>query len=166
MQISKMLLLLRLSLVVIVPPAAGVRSRFGSHEVRFGKAAAPAPAPPAESSLNFTINSTMVEYTPAYVNTSTSNATAAPYHANMTKEVVPVVQPLQDATPPSELEDVDCVMGDWSDWGDCANIKHDGLRSKFQFRDRTAIIPQMGNGSSCNETSNQRACIGTQRLLR
>mmetsp|Transcript_64669 Transcript_64669/g.171200 ORF Transcript_64669/g.171200 Transcript_64669/m.171200 type:complete len:161 (-) Transcript_64669:256-738(-) len=160
-----MLLLLRLSLIVIVLPAAGVRSRFGSHEVRFGKAAAPAPAPPAESSLNFTINSSMVEYTPAYVNTSTSNATAAPYSDNSTKEV-PMVQPLQDATPPSELEDVDCEMGEWSDWGDCADIQHDGLRSKFQFRDRIAIIPQMGNGSSCNETSNQRTCIGAKSLLR
>mmetsp|Transcript_3961 Transcript_3961/g.11023 ORF Transcript_3961/g.11023 Transcript_3961/m.11023 type:complete len:162 (-) Transcript_3961:53-538(-) len=131
------------------------------------RSALAAPAPPAESLLHEPINiSTPVGNFSAA--RRTNSTVAPPYSENATARAVPKVQPPENVSAQEHRTplDVDCEMGQWTDWGDCVSVFNDGLRSKFQFRDRVAVTPPRGNGAPCSDTTTQRTCIGAEPLLR
>lgn len=47
--------------------------------------------------------------------------------------------------------DAECVVSAWTPWGTCVD--------RTQFRTRTVVTPQSGNGAACPSLSEQKACV-------
>mmetsp|Transcript_6368 Transcript_6368/g.15365 ORF Transcript_6368/g.15365 Transcript_6368/m.15365 type:complete len:165 (+) Transcript_6368:142-636(+) len=59
----------------------------------------------------------------------------------------------------NESADHDCVMLDWSPWGDCILPTDDtGYHSRYQVRERIVMQHATAHGAACNETEQVRFC--------
>merc|ERR1719263_1780348 len=57
----------------------------------------------------------------------------------------------------------DCLLGEWSDWSDCAGQDDDNLNSWMTSRARAIVQLPQEDGAPCNSTVEQQSCkyIGT-----
>eukprot|EP00448_Togula_jolla_P011871 CAMPEP_0170618094 /NCGR_PEP_ID=MMETSP0224-20130122/26774_1 /TAXON_ID=285029 /ORGANISM="Togula jolla, Strain CCCM 725" /LENGTH=217 /DNA_ID=CAMNT_0010944043 /DNA_START=56 /DNA_END=709 /DNA_ORIENTATION=- len=128
-------------------------------------APAPSPAPPAESSLPkaFSANATTANASTSITETTspcpcatTLATSSAPYGTTGTTSLLT----LAPATTPSaeaaaaikkirQEAMLNCVVGDWSEWGVCRAIQGDASRAFLRTRTRQVTQPQQLDGSAC-----------------
>jgi hypothetical protein len=54
-------------------------------------------------------------------------------------------------------DDVDCVLSDWSEWSTCSNSQ--------QYRNRTVLKSNSGQGKPCEELSQVQSCVDCTRVV-
>lgn len=142
-------------------------------------APAPAPAPPAESSVGEVTTTTekILNTTLDASNPDNTTTPPPPYQDEVVETTEPATAvPLSKSTTLSTEEEEakaeaakDCAVSDWLDWSGCGYVQANELKGVVQTRKRVITNPQSDDGAVCPPLTEVRECDkfgGNKQLLK